>query len=83
MHNTSGLRDFLDLMRLGGLDLAQPCTRADLMAAIGRQRGLNFAPGSRFLYSNTGFLLLGEIVAQVAGEPLGSFLSGACSRRWG
>ncbi len=74
MHNTSGLRDFLDLMRLGGLDLAQPCTRADLMAAIGRQHGLNFLPGSRFLYSNTGFLLLGEIVAQVAGEPLGSFL---------
>jgi CubicO group peptidase (beta-lactamase class C family) len=74
MHNTSGIRDFLDLMRLGGLDLAQSCTREDLIAVIGRQRSLNFAPGSRFLYSNTGFLLLGEIAGRVAGEPLASFL---------
>ncbi|MFC7473296.1 serine hydrolase domain-containing protein [Dankookia sp. GCM10030260] len=75
MRNCSGLRDMLELMRLGGTDLSHPVTPAQLMAAIGRQRGLNFPPGARFLYSNTGFMLLGRIVEAAAGEPLGDFLA--------
>ena len=74
MHNTSGLRDFLELMRLGGMDLQIPCTPEDLMAAIKLQRSLNFAPGSRFAYSNTNFLLLGRIVEQLSGQTLGAFV---------
>ena len=74
MHNTSGLRDMLELMRLGGADLSQPWAQSDLLAAIGRQRSLNFTPGSRFRYSNTGFLLLGRIVEVVGGLPLAEFL---------
>lgn len=75
MHNVSGLRDMLELMRLGGADLSHPCRTEDLLAAIGRQRGLNFAPGTRFRYSNTGFLLLGRIVERVSGESFGDFLA--------
>lgn len=71
MHNTSGLRDFLELMRMGGMDLQIPCTPADLRAAICLQRSLNFTPGSRFSYSNTNFLLLGRIVEKLTGQPLG------------
>jgi D-aminopeptidase len=74
MHNTSGLRDMLELMRLGGADLSQPWAQSDLLAVIGRQRSLNFTPGSRFRYSNTGFLLLGRIVEVVGGLPLAEFL---------
>ena len=74
MRNTSGIRDMLELMRLGGLDLGNACTSADLLAMIGRQRGLNFTPGSRFLYSNSGFFLLGLAVERVAGMPIGEFL---------
>jgi D-aminopeptidase len=70
LHNCSGIRDFLELMRLGGMDLNQPCEPADLLAVIGRQGALNFAPGTRFLYSNTNFLLLGLIVEKIEGEPL-------------
>ena len=71
MHNTSGLRDFLELLRMSGMDLQIPCTPDDLMAAINLQRSLNFAPGSRFSYSNTNFLLLGRIVEKLTGQPLG------------
>ena len=74
MRNCSGLRDILELSRLGGLDLAQPCSPAQLLAAICRQRTLNFAPGSRFLYCNSGFFLLGLVVERVSGEALGAFL---------
>src|SRR6185437_11740617 len=74
MHNASGIRDFLELMRLGGMDLPQPCGREAPMQALLRQRSLNFAPASRYLYSNSNFLLLGRIVEAVAGEGLAAFL---------
>ena len=74
MHNTSGIRDMLEIMRLGGVDLAQPCEPQDLLDGVCRQRGLNFVPGSRYLYSNSNFMLLGRIVEQVSGESLREFL---------
>ena len=74
MRNSSGLRDMLELLRLGGADLGTPVTEAELDAAIARQTGLNFTPGSRFLYSNSGFRLLGRVVEQVSGQKLSTFL---------
>ena len=35
---------------------------------------LDFEPGTRFSYSNTGYIILGEIVARVSGMPFGEFL---------
>ncbi|BBK44186.1 D-aminopeptidase [Allostella vacuolata] len=70
MHNVSGLRDYLELTRWGGMGLDRPASEADLLAAIARADGLNFPPGSRFLYSNTNFLLLGLIVEKIEGRPL-------------
>lgn len=75
MQNSSGLRDMLELLRLGGVDIAEPVPAGALLDAIGHQRRLNFPPGSRFLYSNTGFLLLGRVVERVSGQPLGAFLA--------
>ena len=74
MHNVSGIRDMLEIMRQGGVDLGFPVGQEELLAGICRQRTLNFAPGSRYLYSNTGFLLLGLIVERISGEPLPAFL---------
>jgi CubicO group peptidase (beta-lactamase class C family) len=74
MHNTSGIRDMLEIMRFGGMDLGQPCTPEDLLEGVCRQRALNFEPGSRYLYSNSNFMLLGRIVEQVCGQSLGAFL---------
>jgi CubicO group peptidase (beta-lactamase class C family) len=75
MRNTSGLPDFLELLRLGGHGLDRPCQAEDLFAAICRNRHLNFEPGSRFLYSNTNFLLLGLIIQRLTGRALGDVLA--------
>jgi len=39
-----------------------------------RQRTLNFAPGSRYTYSNTNYTLLAEIVRRIAGQSLAVWL---------
>lgn len=75
MRNTSGLPDFLELLRLGGHGLDKPARPEDLYAACVLNRHLNFAPGSRFLYSNTNFLLLGRIVEKLAKKKLGDVLA--------
>ena len=74
LHNTSGIRDMLALMLLGGADLGVPVKQQTLLDAIARQRGLNFEPGHRYLYSNSNFLLLGLIVERVSGRGLPDFL---------
>jgi CubicO group peptidase (beta-lactamase class C family) len=35
---------------------------------------LDFEPGTRWSYSNTGYTILGRVVEKVSGEPLGEFL---------
>jgi CubicO group peptidase (beta-lactamase class C family) len=39
----------------------------------GRQKGLNFKPGGRVLYSNSGYVLLGVVVERVSGKSLREF----------
>lgn len=74
MHNTSGIRDMLEIIRQGGGDLGTPITPQDLLDGICRQRTLNFPPGSRYLYSNSNFFLLGLIVERLSGMKLEAFL---------
>lgn len=77
LHHTSGLRDQWDLLDFAGwrysLDLI---TNQDVLDVVSRQKELNFSPGERFSYSNTGFTLLGEIVERVSGKSLRKFTTG-------
>ncbi|HYB44156.1 MAG TPA: exo-beta-N-acetylmuramidase NamZ domain-containing protein [Candidatus Methylomirabilis sp.] len=43
-------------------------------ARIQARAGLAMAPGTAFLYSDTGFILLAEAVRRVSGEPLDKFV---------
>ena len=73
LNHTSGLRDYLSLMELAGVNTDSVTTDADALALITRQKALNFAPGSDFLYSNTGYFLLSVIVQRVSGKTLREF----------
>jgi CubicO group peptidase (beta-lactamase class C family) len=73
MHHTSGLRDQWTLQAYGGWREDDVITEADVLQMAARQRGLNFEPGAEYLYSNTGFTLLGVIVKRVSGQSLRQF----------
>ncbi|WP_342235934.1 serine hydrolase domain-containing protein [Inquilinus sp. OTU3971] len=72
--NVGGLRDFLEIMILGGLPVSAPSTRAGARRIIGRHGGVNFRPGTDLIYCNTGFFLLSEIVEQVSGQSFNQLL---------
>jgi len=73
LNHTSGLRDYLTLIELAGINTDSVTTDDDALALIARQRAVNFAPGSEWLYSNTGFFLLSVIVKRVSGKTLREF----------
>lgn len=73
MHHTSGLRDYLTLWNLAGVATENLTTDDDALQLIVRQRGSNFPSGSEFLYSNSGYFLLSEIVKRVSGKSLRDF----------
>lgn len=73
LNHTSGLRDYLTLMELAGINTDSVTTDGDALALINRQKALNFAPGSEWLYSNTGFFLLSIVVKRVSGKTLREF----------
>jgi CubicO group peptidase (beta-lactamase class C family) len=74
VHHTSGLRDQWSLLGLAGwrysLDLI---TDDDVMSVMTRQKDLNFKPGEKHVYCNTGYTLMGLIVKRVSGTSLREF----------
>lgn len=68
--HTSGLRDYTDLLSFAGRRTADVTTEAEALAAIARQRGVNFDPGSAWRYCNTGYFLLAVIAGRIGGAPL-------------
>jgi len=70
VHHTSGLRDYLTLMSLAGQSYEDYWDNASGLELLKRQKALNFEPGSEYLYSNSGYVLLAEIVERVTGQTL-------------
>ncbi|MBS9422606.1 serine hydrolase domain-containing protein [Photorhabdus caribbeanensis] len=71
IHHTSGLRDQFGLYNLAGKNSDFDHRHVDLVRKLSqRQQMLNFTPGEYYLYNNTGYNLLAEIVRVVSGKSL-------------
>lgn len=70
LHHVSGLRDYLTLMGMAELSLEEPYTSQQILELVARQEGLNFPPGDRYLYSNTGYFLIPVIIERVTGKTI-------------
>lgn len=73
LRHTAGVRDYVTLMALSGIHFEDYATDDDAMAAIVRQKTLDFAPGSEHSYSNSGYFLLSQVVKRVSGKSLRDF----------
>ena len=71
--HTSGLKDAYLLSTMAGWRQDDVATHEQRLRLIFRQKELDFRPGERFSYSNTGTLLLSEIVSRVAKKPFAEF----------
>ncbi len=72
MNHTSGYRDYYPLDFVDRR--MQKEITIEQLAADYAGGKLDFEPGSRYSYSNTGYMLLGDIAEKVSGEKLGTFL---------
>jgi CubicO group peptidase (beta-lactamase class C family) len=68
LHHTSGLRDWPETLRFSGVDWDGQITLDMILEMVRRQRELDFAPGSEYQYSNTGYNLLAATVAKITGQ---------------
>lgn len=75
IHHTSGIRGYLMLMDLAGMDIGYYHQAEEVIKALlTRQKSLNFKPGEKYQYSNSGYLLLAEIVSRVSGMSFRKFV---------
>jgi CubicO group peptidase (beta-lactamase class C family) len=58
LHQTSGFRDFFDLLYFSGRDVSESNSPSEILKLIERQRGLNNVPGTEWVYSNTNYFCL-------------------------
>ena len=69
IHHTSGMRDYLTLLDIAGIDFGT-YHEQDVLDLLGRQKELNFKPGEEHLYSNSGYFMLSVIVHRASGKSL-------------
>ncbi|MCL6697947.1 beta-lactamase family protein [Sphingomonas sp. NSE70-1] len=72
LNHTSGLQDYWP-QDYSFPAMARPTTPQQILD-VWAKKPLDYAPGTKWQYSNTGYVVAGMIVEKVAGEPLFSFL---------
>ncbi|HZM05897.1 MAG TPA: serine hydrolase domain-containing protein [Candidatus Saccharimonadales bacterium] len=87
LNHTSGLPDYEHLFRASGLvatnypraakearDTYEPTSR-DALRLMARQGKLRFKPGDKWEYSDSGYVVLAQVIEKVSGESYGRFLA--------
>lgn len=74
LNHTSGLRDWGSIEGIAGWPrTTRVNTHAHVLEIVARQRALNFTPGTRWSYSNSGYNLAAILVSRVSGMPFAEF----------
>ena len=73
IHHTSGLRDQWELLIAAGWRMDDVITMEDILELVSKQRELNFKPGEKHVYCNTGYTLLSFTVQRVTGKTMREF----------
>lgn len=73
MNHTSGLRDQWQLLQMAEIRMDDVIGMDHLRRFLARQRELNFEPGTKYMYCNSGYTLLAEVVLRVSGMSFKDF----------
>lgn len=81
LNHTSGLPDYEDLMAAAekrkGAAIWTPTLQiqdAEVLNLLKQETAGKFAPGTQWSYSNSGYVVLGLVVAKISGKPFAQFL---------
>jgi len=77
LNHTSGIRDQWQLLAISGTRLDDVITQDHIIKILGKQQALNFKPGDKYSYSNSGYTMLAEIVKSVSGQTLRKYTDSA------
>ncbi|HRH41262.1 MAG TPA: serine hydrolase domain-containing protein [Pyrinomonadaceae bacterium] len=78
MRHTSGIPDYEEKLELGSEKYLQMMAEGDTSARIyaeAKKLPLDFKPGEKFHYSNTGYVVLSYLVQKVAKMPFAGFVT--------
>lgn len=74
LHHTGGIRDMLTLGEFAGYPESSDVSRKEALRLVYAQTETVFPPGSQHRYSNSGYLLLSEIVARASGVSFADYM---------
>ena len=74
LHHTSGLRDWGSGAYPENPPHPLTLTTSGIVEMVSREKALDFAPGTRHQYCNTGYNLLAAVVERVTREPLRAWM---------
>ena len=70
LQHTSGIPDYFDAFG----DTASGIDNARVLTFVRQLKALEFGPGTRYAYSNTGYVLLAEVIARASGRGYATFV---------
>jgi len=73
LHHTSGIPDYISIASINW-DESEILKTSDVIAILKDNKELKFSPGEKYDYSNSGYILLAEIVARASGVTFSEFM---------
>lgn len=74
LHHTSGFRSSPELFGLAGWRDGDAISNEDFYSYLTKQTALNFEPGSEYMYTNSGYILLAKIIENVSKQNFKSWM---------
>jgi CubicO group peptidase (beta-lactamase class C family) len=74
-NHTSGIKDQHNLGRLAGWNSNDIITNDQVLNLLYLQKSLNFSPNEQFMYSNSGYTLLAEVISRVSEQSFSEFVN--------
>ena len=68
LYHQSGLRDWPSTMKIAGVGFSDVLTFEQILSMVYQQESLNFPPGTEYVYSNTGYNVLVEVIQRITGQ---------------